>query len=559
MAVIEIAKIQIRRGQESVTGSPTLDSGEFGWSIDTQNLYIGNGTLAEGAPEVGKTRILTEKDLNLFNISTGTNYSYLSNDEGQHRANGVIVYTDPSGSASTYRKTADKLNDFVTVYDFAGIGDGITDNAQALQNAIDQIWLNSDKNSPRSRVALRIPAGVYLIYDTTIYLPPYTTLIGDGQDKTVIRLMSTVASGPGVGLFQTCDVTSTPGNYVVFQPGSSVLTDEISNIQLVGLTIEWDPAFANGGGLPVDITKPILRLDAAVDTQIIDCRFNGYYPVGQLTFSAIDYSAIELRGQGAITTRNLIIQNSTIDGFYYGIFSDYDIEDVTISNCTFRNLVRGVVGAQSIAAGNQIGPIRTKIVNNNFTNVEQEAIYFYANATIDPTYNLSMNNTFVEVGNFINGDISADTSIINFQSAGCKSVGDYFNRLKVVNDNPGGYYFQELVEGIAYFEETGAIEKSIDAGTAELSRFPIAADTQALKVQYSLRKTGIARKGDLLINVDRVAPTVTLTDNYSYTGANNGLIEFQATINTVTNVLSLVYENTGLAGGTITYKYSQLQ
>ena len=35
MSVIEIAKIQIRRGQEKTTGIPQLDPGEFGWAEDT--------------------------------------------------------------------------------------------------------------------------------------------------------------------------------------------------------------------------------------------------------------------------------------------------------------------------------------------------------------------------------------------------------------------------------------------------------------------------------------------------------------------------------------------
>jgi len=57
MAVIQISKVQVRRGlQENL---PQLASGELGWSIDSRRLYIGNGTLAEGAPEVGITEILT--------------------------------------------------------------------------------------------------------------------------------------------------------------------------------------------------------------------------------------------------------------------------------------------------------------------------------------------------------------------------------------------------------------------------------------------------------------------------------------------------------------------
>lgn len=57
MAVIQISKIQVRRGlQENL---PQLASGEMGWSIDERRLFIGNGTLSEGAPEIGNTEILT--------------------------------------------------------------------------------------------------------------------------------------------------------------------------------------------------------------------------------------------------------------------------------------------------------------------------------------------------------------------------------------------------------------------------------------------------------------------------------------------------------------------
>lgn len=61
MAVTQISKIQIRRGlQENL---PQLASAELGWSIDEQRLYIGNGTLAEGAPAVGMTEILTSQTI----------------------------------------------------------------------------------------------------------------------------------------------------------------------------------------------------------------------------------------------------------------------------------------------------------------------------------------------------------------------------------------------------------------------------------------------------------------------------------------------------------------
>ena len=41
MAVVQISKIQVRRGEENQTGIPQLAGGEFGWAEDTENLYIG--------------------------------------------------------------------------------------------------------------------------------------------------------------------------------------------------------------------------------------------------------------------------------------------------------------------------------------------------------------------------------------------------------------------------------------------------------------------------------------------------------------------------------------
>ena len=66
MAVIQISQIQVRSGlQEDL---PQLATGEFGWSVDTQRLFIGKGTLAEGAPMVGVTEILTEYSIGLINV-----------------------------------------------------------------------------------------------------------------------------------------------------------------------------------------------------------------------------------------------------------------------------------------------------------------------------------------------------------------------------------------------------------------------------------------------------------------------------------------------------------
>lgn len=64
MAVITVSKIMVRSGLQQ--DLPALDTGEFGWSVDTQRLYIGKGTLAEGSPETGVTEVLTEYSVGLI-------------------------------------------------------------------------------------------------------------------------------------------------------------------------------------------------------------------------------------------------------------------------------------------------------------------------------------------------------------------------------------------------------------------------------------------------------------------------------------------------------------
>ena len=67
MAVTQKSKIQVRRGRRE--NLPQLAAGELGWAIDTQQLYIGNGTFTEGAPAEGNTEIITEVSTQMIGLS----------------------------------------------------------------------------------------------------------------------------------------------------------------------------------------------------------------------------------------------------------------------------------------------------------------------------------------------------------------------------------------------------------------------------------------------------------------------------------------------------------
>ena len=75
MAVVQISKIQVRRGQKlSGIGVPQLSSAEFAWAVDSQELFIGNGSVLEGAPYVGNTKILTEHD-NILDLAASYRFA----------------------------------------------------------------------------------------------------------------------------------------------------------------------------------------------------------------------------------------------------------------------------------------------------------------------------------------------------------------------------------------------------------------------------------------------------------------------------------------------------
>ena len=77
MAVVQISKIQQRRGQKLLNGMPQLSSAELAWAVDTQELFVGNGSVAEGAPYVGNTKVLTEHD-NILELASS--YQFASDD-----------------------------------------------------------------------------------------------------------------------------------------------------------------------------------------------------------------------------------------------------------------------------------------------------------------------------------------------------------------------------------------------------------------------------------------------------------------------------------------------
>lgn len=534
MAITEISKIQIRRGYENQTGIPQLDTGEMGWAIDTEQLVIGNLS-TDGAPETKNVRILTENDIpNIFNI-TSSSYVYYQ------------LRNDPSVGNTVVRTIQDKLDDLANVADFGADNSGTVYTHVQLQHAIDEIFLNDDKATPHNRKILNLPSGIFLV-NQTVYVPPYTTLVGAGYGKTVIKTSSTNA------VLQFCDQTSTPGSYVVFVDGASNLTSNgrPTNIHLEGITFEYDSSVD-----PTALTapSPLIYADGAANSAIVNCEFLGHY-----TATVATYVGIDIRGQGVITSEGLQLVGNKFSHLNAGIKSNYDTKDTIIERNQFTHLYHGIAYAKSLASSNTTGPTRSKIYSNTFYDISKEGIYVAANTSGSPTNHSSFKNTFDNVGNNSLGDLNQSTAVIYWGSAGNRSE-DYFERFQTVNSTSTSVTFKPLVQGHVYYEDFGVQSTTIAVAASPLvfSKVPWAGTDQVLKLRYIIDKSSanISRRGEVTVSVG-LGTSAAVTDSFTYQGPNDGGLTFHASLNTSTNVVALAYTSTN-AVGTIQYQYSSFQ
>ena len=95
MAIVQISRITNRKGLEEDLPQP-LAPAELGWAVDTRQLYIGPGTLAEGSPdERNNVEILTEySDI----LATQTAYTYQGAAAGYSAQTGTTVGSPVSQS-----------------------------------------------------------------------------------------------------------------------------------------------------------------------------------------------------------------------------------------------------------------------------------------------------------------------------------------------------------------------------------------------------------------------------------------------------------------------------
>jgi len=411
VAVVQISRIQIRRGQKNQgTGLPQLSSGELGWAIDTQELFIGNGSVAEGAPQVGNTKVITEHD-DLFTLADS--YIYRNGD-------GSIV-TGIDAVNPVERSLQDRLDDTVSVRAFGLTGESSQDATVLLQRAIDQLFLNSGSElSVSKRVKLVIEPGTYTINDT-IKIPPYATIIGAGSDKTIIRQLNTNRA-----VIQTVSDESIPGGYIF----DGEYATQARKIKLEGMTLS-----VSGGSKG-------LVLSSCRDSNFDDIKIVGNWTVGALvpvdTTTTYDIALSLNSKNGGVETANNKFNNCSFENFGYGVVSNWDIDDNHFSNCKFASLGYGVMFGKDMiidnlpANGTAYGPR-----NNTFESCIFKDTVYQAIKIDQGVNNISKENKFYTCGNNGGADDQPETAVISVSTLSNKSINDFFSRTKILSYSQG--------------------------------------------------------------------------------------------------------------------------
>jgi len=505
VAVVQISKIQVRRGQKNIgTGLPQLASGELGWAIDTRELYIGNGSVAEGAPAVGNTKVLTQFD-DLFALAD--TYTYQADDS--------YIVTGPNSSNAVKRTLQERLDDRVSVRAFGAKGDGVTNDTDALTRAIDQLYINdATKGSVGSRITLHLEAGTYIINDT-LYLPPHANIVGAGSDKTVIRTTSTKP------VFITVNSSSTPGNPA--SDSESTTITQATNIMVKGLSIATPEGAADTNNISSDSNPNSAKgliLQSCKDSTFEDIKFIGPWESGNVN---VDDTAIAINQlSGAVDSTNNRFINCSINGFGIGIRSNWDIDNNLFDRCRFDTLGHAIIFGDDMqignaASGQSIGPSYNTVSRSYFTNVHRETIWIYNGIN-----NVSKQNKFIEVSNNGGTDTAPTYSIIKYQKDSNKSFEDYFSRTYALSNGNGldNIPYLPEIDGTSFY--TLEFEDTISIGQVtniRAFRLP-GVINQSYEVDYTLVSNNyrVIRSGKMHIVVDAYGNNVEISDDYHFTG-----------------------------------------
>lgn len=425
MAIVQISRITNRKGL--IENLPQLAGGELGWAVDAQRLFIGNGTLEQGAPFIGNTEILTSAG----DIVGIIKYTY------KDEVVGYAAQTGPSPGEPIVRSVQAKLDDFADIRDFGAVGDGITDDTAAITRALYQLYCIEDNTQIRR--SLFFPAGTYLVSDT-IVIPPFAKLVGEGANSSIISLVPA-----------QWDITSDyPAGTLVINGNnfyrSITFVDKADSIAITDLDY-WSPISQMyvaqygdnfletgldigdlpGSIAPQNIEISSMRFRTMVNSNVFlvdqaqQCYFDSVDFVGPLTVDDFNItpatSGVNFNSTGTYLCNQITFDKCLFTGTVYGIDTDEDIQGITVSNSRFDTLFNGI----RLDSQSNTGSQGFRAVHNMFDRIYAQGIIFK-----DVSLNVSAYNIFLDVGNGFT--VIPSNACVEFENDNNVSANDLFSR-----------------------------------------------------------------------------------------------------------------------------------
>jgi parallel beta-helix repeat protein len=277
---------------------------------------------------------------------------------GTLRQNGVptgLSYSQ-TGIGATVRTFEDKVKELVSVKDFGAVGDGISDDTVAIQNAIN------------AHGKVYVPPGIYRVSSTITLTESYSGLIGDAQMPFIYRVNP--STGP------TIKITASGTNLNEFT--------EVANIAFWHCTI---PGTVDPGIAPN--TRPIYPTNPASTGATIACITIDGSPVGVGTTNPANPAV-----------QRTIVRNIRVIGWGLGVYVGPSVNtllhrifvenhtDWTSSNSgiTINNKYIGYYFNCTPVTVSGISPmasieIDNCLVNGNFGPTSANSFGFYASGT----------------------------------------------------------------------------------------------------------------------------------------------------------------------------------
>ncbi|MCC8065783.1 MAG: right-handed parallel beta-helix repeat-containing protein [Clostridiales bacterium] len=343
--------------------------------------------------------------------------------------------SEPSSDGETDEWLTLGLGDnAVNILDFGAVGDGITDDAAALQAAIDEVTSYEDGGT------VYLPAGIYRV-ETWIILKSNLTLYMD-DDATILNGINT-SSGTSI-IFMNGEYTGS---------GSACEWERIYNLSFIGGTIDMNGELNAAQTAPVNLPAVVSSTGAFAMGYATNVTFSGVTFRDSFNGHAIqlcncDTVLIEdctFIGQSLPASQSdsensqkeyIQIESSSTAGFPYAANETWEATtNVTITGCYFG--ASDKCGEPMVAIGTHSQKADFEkcndiiIENNTFDNMAYGAVRFagYEDVTIT-------GNTFIKKSKRESTNFRTGTSVlINVFCVGNTSDELDLNKRITITDN----------------------------------------------------------------------------------------------------------------------------